>query len=109
MTTIASEPSRRSDNFGNHLSFALRNENLDLLVLKRLYEVVPRDSITAYVRSAPTGAHNRRGWFLYEFLIGRTLDIENDSEAGFTDLLDGRRYFTGPVSLSRRPRCATIC
>ena len=83
------------DGFGDHLGFALRHENLDLLVLKRLYDAVPQDSITVYVRSAPTGAHNRRAWFLYEFLTGRMLDIEDAAEAGFTDLLDNRVYFTG--------------
>jgi hypothetical protein len=90
------------DGFGDHLGFALRHENLDLLVLKRLYDAVPRDSIVAYVRSAPTGAYHRRAWFLYEFLTGRTLDIEDAAEAGFTDLLDGRRYFTGEPVPSRR-------
>jgi Fic/DOC family len=90
------------NDFGDHLGFALRNENLDLLVLKRLYEVVPQDSVATYVRSAPTGAHNRRAWFLYEFLIGRTLDIEDAPKAGFADLLDGRHYVTGPANLSRR-------
>jgi len=90
------------DGFGDHLGFAQRHENLDLLVLKRLYDAVPLDSVTAYVRSAPTGAYNRRAWFLYEFLTGRTLDIEDAAEAGFTDLLDGRLYFTGPAHPSRR-------
>lgn len=90
------------DGFGHHLGFALRHENLDLLVLKRLYDAVPQDSITAYVRSAPTGANNRRAWFLYEFLTGRMLDIEDATEAGFTDLLDNRVYFTGAPVPSRR-------
>ena len=90
------------DGFGDHLGFALRHENLDLLVLKRLYDAVPQGSITSYVRSAPTGAHNRRAWFLYEFLTGRMLDIEDAAEAGFTDLLDNRVYFTGAPVPSRR-------
>ena len=63
---------------------------------------MPQDSITAYVRSAPTGAHNRRAWFLYEFLTGRMLDIEDAAEAGFSDLLDNRVYFTGAPVPSRR-------
>ena len=28
------------DTFGDHLSFALRNENLDLLILKRVFDTV---------------------------------------------------------------------
>lgn len=90
------------EGFGDHLGFALRNESLDLLVLKRIFDVVPQDTVAAFVRSAPTGAHNRRAWFLYEFLTGRTLDIEDAAEVSFTDLLDNRTYFTAAPVPSRR-------
>jgi hypothetical protein len=90
------------ESFGDQLGFALRHEDLDLLVLKRLFEAVPPDTVTAFVRSAPTGAPNRRAWFLYEFLTGRTLDIPDAAEASFTDLLDDRLYFTAEPRLSRR-------
>lgn len=90
------------EGFGDHLGFALRNENLDLLVLKRIFDVVPQDTVAAFVRSAPTGAHNRRAWFLYEFMTGRTLDIEDAPEVSFTNLLDSRTYFTAAPVPSRR-------
>jgi hypothetical protein len=90
------------ESFGDQLGFALRHEDLDLLVLKRLFEAAPHDTVTAFVRSAPTGAPNRRAWFLYEFLTGRTLDIPDAEEASFTDLLDDRLYFTAAPRLSRR-------
>ena len=90
------------ESFGDQLGFALRHEDLDLLVLKRLFEAVPPETVTAFVRSALTGASNRRAWFLYEFLTGRTLDIPNAAEASFTDLLDERLYFTAAPRLSRR-------
>jgi hypothetical protein len=90
------------DSFGDHLGFALRHENLDLLILKRIFDVVPQDTVAAFVRSAPTGAPNRRAWFLYEFMTGRALDIEDAPEVSFTDLLDGRLYFTAAPVLSRR-------
>ena len=95
------------ESFGDQLGFALRHENLDLLVLKRIFEAVPRDTVAVFVRSAPTGAPNRRAWFLYEFLTGRTLDIDDAAEAGFTDLLDSRLYFTaraGSVPPPQGPR-----
>ena len=90
------------DSFGDHLGFALRHENLDLLVLKRIFDIASKDAIATFVRSAPTGAHNRRAWFLYEFMAGRALDIEDAPEVGFTDLLDSRLYFTAAPVLSRR-------
>ena len=86
------------ESFGDQMGFALRHEDLDLLVLKRLFKSVPQDTVTAFVRSAPTG----RAWFLYEFLIGRTLDIPDAAEVSFTDLLDDRLHFTATPRLSRR-------
>jgi hypothetical protein len=50
--------------FGDQMGFALRHKDPDLLVLKRLFQSVPQDTVTAFVRSAPTGAPNRRAWFL---------------------------------------------
>ena len=89
------------ETFGDQMSFALRHENLDLLILKRIFEAVPANAVAAFVRTAPTGVANRRAWFLYELLTGQTLDIP-DAEAGFTDLLDGRLYFTATPLPSRR-------
>ncbi len=90
------------ESFADQLDFALRNEVLDLLVLKRLFEAAPQDTIAAFVSSAPTGTSNRRAWFLYEFLTGKTLDIPDGEGAGFIDLLDTRSYFTSAPRLSRR-------
>jgi hypothetical protein len=90
------------DTFGDHFGFALRHENLDLLALKRIFDAVPQDTVATFVRSAPTGAPNRRVWFLYEFMTGRMLDIKDVSGVSFTDLLDSRLYFTAAPVPSRR-------
>ena len=90
------------EGFGDHLGFALRHEDLDLLVLKRIFDVVPQNTLAAFVRSAPTGAPNRRVWFLYEFMTGRALDIEDATGVSFIDLLDSRLYFTAAPVPSRR-------
>src|SRR5262249_4302449 len=93
------------DDFSSHLSFALRHETTDLLILKRIFEAVPVGEITAFVRSAPTGAPSRRAWFLYEFLAGKTIDLEDlRGTVGLIDILDVRSYFTTPGRASRRHR-----
>jgi hypothetical protein len=90
------------DSLGEHLEFALRHENLDLLVLKRIFDAVPADALKDYVASIPTSVHARRAWYLYEFLTERNLDVPDAGNVGFTDLLDERLYFTAAPRLSRR-------
>ena len=76
------------ESVADQLDFALRNEDLDLLVLKRLFEAIPHETVTAFVTSAPNGTSNRRAWFLYEFLTGKALDLPDAAGPSFTDLLD---------------------
>jgi len=92
------------DTFADHLSFALRHEEIDLLVLKRIFEAAPQAEVEAFVRTAPTGIPARRAWYLYEILTGRTLNLEDARKAEAIDLLDPEAYFTGKPRLSKRHR-----
>jgi len=92
------------DTFADHLTFALRHENIDLLILKRIFEAVPQAEVEAIVRAAPTGIPARRAWYLYEILTGRTLDVEDEPGAVAIDLLNPDAYFTGKPLLSKRHR-----
>ena len=56
--------------FADHLAFVLKHEDVDLLVLKRIFAGCPQAEIEALVREAPTAVHVRRAWFLYETLTG---------------------------------------
>lgn len=90
------------EDFGGQLEFALRHEDVDPLILKRLFESVPQDAVEQFVAGAPTGIQSRRAWFWYEFLTGRILDIPDLPSVAAIDLLDTRAYFTGKPGLSRR-------
>lgn len=92
------------DTFADHLSFALRHEDIDLLILKRIFEAVPQVEIGAIVRAAPTGIPARRAWYLYETLTGRTLNVEDAPRAAAIDVLNPKAYFTGKPRLSKRHR-----
>jgi hypothetical protein len=92
------------ENLADHLSFALRNEDIDLLVLKRVFRAAPKTEIEAFVREAPTGIPARRVWFLFEMLTGETLNIPDTPNVAAIDLLDPKVYFTGKSQLSRRHR-----
>jgi len=92
------------DDFADHLTFALRHEGIDLLILKQIFEAAPQTEIEAIVHAAPTGIPARRAWYLYETLTGRTLDVEDAPSAAAIDVLDPKLYFTGKPRLSKRHR-----
>lgn len=88
----------------DHLSFALRHEPLDLLVLKRAFAALPQDEIADFVRKTPTGTVTRRAWFFFEELTGATLDIEDAGTVTAIEALDPRHYITAKPRLSKRHR-----
>jgi hypothetical protein len=92
------------ETFADHLDFALRNENLDLLILKRVFDAVDAKVLEEFVKATPTGIPSRRAWYLYELLTGRKLDVPDDPGVPAVDLLDPKEYFTGKSRLSKRHR-----
>jgi len=93
------------ETLGDHLEFALKYDGTNLAILASLFNVVPRDEFQAYVSSKPTGKYARRLWFLYEFLTGTTLALEDLKQGNYIDLLDPDQYYTvTPVHRVRRQR-----
>jgi hypothetical protein len=92
------------DNLADHLTFALRHENLDLLILKRAFDAMPEKALQEWVAATPTGIPSRRVWFLYEWLTGKTLDLPDAPNVTAVDALDPKAYYTAKPRLSRRHR-----
>ena len=92
------------DTLEGHLNFALRHENIDLLILKRVFDAVPQEEIEAIVQATPTGAFSRRIWFFFETLTGRTLALEDAPTVTAVPALDPKLYFTGKERFSQRHR-----
>ena len=88
----------------DHISFALRHEWFDPLVLKRVFDAVDPDTISGFVRDAPTGTVTRRVWFFYETMTGRRLPIDDLPSVTAVDALDPKRYVTSNATLSKRHR-----
>jgi hypothetical protein len=92
------------ESFADHLTFALRHEDVDLLILKRALEAVPEAELEELVRAASTSIPVRRAWYLFEAMTGRTLDVEDAPRVATVHLLDPEAYFTGRPRPSRRHR-----
>lgn len=87
-----------------HLTFALKYEGLDLAVLKRLFATVDPAMIEAIVRMKPTGRYSRRIWFLYEWLIGKRLDLQDADKGSYEPVVDPKQQWATPGVKSTRHR-----
>ena len=93
------------DTVGDHLEFALKYDGTNLSILAKLFQHIPEQNILEYISSKPTGKYARRIWFLYEFLSGKTLPIDDLNQGNYVDLLDSDKYYTiFPAQPIRRQR-----
>ncbi|MFP4068461.1 MAG: Fic family protein [Spirochaetaceae bacterium] len=87
-----------------HLTFAVKHEGLDLAVLKRLFGRTGPRPIVELIRSSPTGGYARRIWFLYEWLLGRRLDLPDAASGSYVPVLDSDLQLAGTEESSPRHR-----
>lgn len=86
-----------------HLEFAVKNEGINLGILKACFQKLDPAELTEHIRQKPTGKFGRILWFLYEELIGEKLDLPDLKQGNYVDLLDPKKYYTGtPVPQSRQ-------
>ena len=79
---------------GDHLEFALKYDGTNLAILASLFQKASEKDFLDYVRSKPTGKYVRRLWFLYEFLTGKILPLEDLKQGNYIDLLEPDAYYT---------------
>ena len=65
-----------------HLTFALKYEGINLLVLKFLFRTTGPKPITRIVRDIPGSSYARRVWFLYEWLLDEKLELHDSTAKG---------------------------
>jgi hypothetical protein len=92
------------DSFWEHLVFALKYEGLDLLILKRIFQKVPKATFESLIKAEYTGQYSRRIWFLYEWLIESELNIPDVTIGNLVNVLDEDLQFPGPSETSKRHR-----
>jgi hypothetical protein len=93
------------ETLGDHLEFALKYDGTNLAILSILFQKIAEEDLLIHIRSKPTGKYGRRLWFLYEFLTGRMLPLEELKRGNYIDLLEPDEYYTvTPVRRVRRQR-----
>ncbi len=89
---------------GNHLTFALKFEGLNLEILSLLFHVINKKEVELFIKKIPAGKYARKIWFLYEFLIGKELDISDTKVTNYVDLLETAKYYTATSIPAKRQR-----
>lgn len=79
---------RPDPTIASHLSFALKHELVNLEFLARLFSVIDQAVLEDWIRSEPTGAYARRAGFLFEWLTGRRLEVQDTSSGNYVDALN---------------------
>ena len=87
------------------MEFALKYDGVNLGILAAVFLEADAAEIVAYISSKPLGKYARRIWFLYEFLTGSTLPLQDLTSGNYVDLLDQDQYYTlNPAPKARRQR-----
>ncbi len=92
------------DNLEGHLTFALKFEGINLEILNALFLVVDPTELQRFIKETPAGKYARKIWFLYEFLMGKELDLEPCKATNYVDLLEQSQYFTAKGIAQRRQK-----
>lgn len=82
------------ESVGEQLEFALKYDGVNLAILFSVFQVVEEKELLQYLRSKPTGKYARRLWYLYEFLTGKELPIDDLKQGNYVDLLENELYYT---------------
>jgi len=84
------------ESLAGHLLFALKHENLNLSILKAVFNSCDRKELELWISTNPQGQQTRRAWFFYEWLTDKKLELPDaDTKVRYVDALDEKSYYTG--------------
>lgn len=90
------------ENLYKQLIFALKYEGVDLLVFKKLFDVLSTVEMEEMIQQENLGQYSRRIWFIYEWLTGKKLNIPDLKTGNLVPVIDEKlQYAIDGVSSPR--------
>jgi len=85
------------DNPMSHLEFALKYDDLNLAFVREVFTSVKHQTILDYIKANPNRKYPRIIGFLYEFTVGKSIQVDITT-TNYEDILDSSRYITGNIT-----------
>ena len=95
---------RHVDSWQWQITFAFRYEGVNIEVLKAFFDKINSTEIERFIVAHPLGAVQKRIWFLYEYLTGKTLQIPDGEGGSYVPLIDDAFQHALPTASSIRVR-----
>ena len=78
----------------DHLEFAIKYDGINLALLCSLFRHIEPQELADFILEHPVSIPRRKLWFLYEFLTGTLLPLEDADKGNYILLLDPEEYYT---------------
>lgn len=82
------------DTLYKQIIFALKYEGVNLLFFKKLFEKLSKQKIVELIQIEPLGLYSRKIWFLYEWLMQKTLPVPNLDKGNFIPLINEKLQYS---------------
>ena len=94
------------ENLYKQITFALKYEGVDLLLFKKLYEVLKKTELEEMIQQEIQGQFSRRIWFLYEWLMETKLNLPDLKTGNLVPVIDEKLQYA--IDGVRSPRHKVI-
>ncbi len=86
----------------NHVEFLLKYDDLNLDFLESVFKKIDIIEVVRFIQLKPKGSYERRIGYLYEFLTGNKISLEDLGIGNYIDLIDKKKYITGKIIKNQR-------
>lgn len=86
----------------HHLEFAIKHEGIHLEIISQSFSHIKAEALTQFIKKKPMGKYRRIIWFLYEYIVGKSLKLPDVKDVPYVNLLDPKQYYVGTIKKSRR-------
>lgn len=94
------------ENLYKQITFALKYEGVDLLLFKKLFEVLKKTELEEMIQQEIQGQFSRRIWFLYEWLMETKLNLPDLKTGNLVPVIDEKLQYV--IDGVRSPRHKVI-